>query len=284
MSQTDFLWDKNRFVLSGTGIQAPVKILVGGDYHIGLADDRDAAYEDNYRRMKQYTSQANPDAFRALIEKANAESVDLLLLAGDMLSFPTQANVDTVAEALRECRVPYLCTAGNHDWHFEGLSGTEAELRRAWLPRLKALYPAGANPLYYAHDLNGLKLIVIDNSTNEILPEQLTFLKEQLAAGMPSILLVHVPLYVPGRNIFFSCGHPDWNAANDPYWQIERRPRWPEAGHTQTTLDFCETVFSSKNMRGIISGHIHTPSLDYFRDTFQISVEMCKPLEVAVLP
>ncbi len=280
----DFQWDHNRFVLCGTGIQKTVKILACGDCHIGLADSRDDAYAENYRRMKSYTSQANLDAFRASVEKANTENFDLFVMAGDILSFPSMANVDAVSEILRECKVPYLYTAGNHDWHFEGVSGTDLEMRRTWLPRLKKLYPAGADPLCYAHDLNGLKIIAIDNSTYGILPEQLAFLKEQLAAGQPSILLVHTPMYVPGRPFSFSCGHPEWNAANDPWWQIEQRQRWPEAGHTPTTYEFWETVFNSENMLGIIAGHIHTPSLDYFRNKFQIAVESSKPMEITILP
>ncbi len=284
MKGTNFIQNNERLVLRGTGIKAPVRILAGGDSHIAVTDSRDDKYEENYRRMKQCASPENLDLFKAIVEKAHTENYDLLLLAGDILSFPSQAGIDAVSEILGKSKVPYLYTAGNHDWHFEGTPGSDREMREAWLPVLKLLYPTGVNQLCYSYDINGLKVIVIDNSVYEIIPEQLEFLKNELSEGTPSILLVHTPLYVPGRQISFSCGNPEWNASTDPWWEIERRNRWPESGHTETTFEFWERVFGSDNLIAIVSGHIHMPSLDYYRNTLQISLEARKPFELTIIP
>ena len=167
-------------------------------------------------------------------------------------------------------RIPWLYTAGNHDWHYEGLPGTETALRKEWTRRrLLPLYQ-GHNPLAYSVRTNGLEILMIDNSTNEILPEQLAFFREKAASGAPLLLVMHVPVYVPGRDIFFSCGNPDWRAENDPYWQIERRPRWPENGHSETTMAFCRELFSLKRPPVVLAGHTHRFSMDCFRGVIQL--------------
>ena len=111
--------------------------------------------------------------------------------------------------------------------------------------------------------------IMIDNSTYEILPEQLEFLEQELSDGVPIFLGCHIPLYVPGRDIFFGCGHPCWNAENDPFWEIEKREKWRIAGHTETTFLFHKLVMENPNIFGIFAGHIHKFSLDILPGMFQ---------------
>lgn len=93
----------------------------------------------------------------------------------------------------------------------------------------------------------------INNSTCEILPEQLTFWRKQVSGGLPLALLMHIPLYAPGRGICFGCGNPNWGAKSDAIWEIERRPKWPEAGHTTTTMAFRREVFAARNLLGVFS-------------------------------
>ncbi|MDA3925741.1 MAG: hypothetical protein PF904_13665 [Kiritimatiellae bacterium] len=61
----------------------------------------------------------------------------------------------------------------------------------------------------------------IDNSTYEILPEQLTFFQKQVDSGVPLVLMMHIPMYAPGRPIGFGCGHPEWGAKTDRNWELQ---------------------------------------------------------------
>jgi hypothetical protein len=85
--------------------------------------------------------------------------------------------------------------------------------------------------------------------------------------------MVHIPLYAPGRSVGFGCGHPEWNAKSDKNFELERRERWPEAGHTATTMEFHRSVFNSPNVMGVIAGHIHRPSLDLINGIPQVVSE-----------
>lgn len=84
---------------------------------------------------------------------------------------------------------------------------------------------------------------------------------------------MHIPLYAPGRGIYFGCGHPEWGAKSDKIWQIERRPKWPESGHTATTLAFRNEVSAARNLLSVFAGHIHRQSLDCVNNIPQFVTE-----------
>jgi hypothetical protein len=113
-----------------------------------------------------------------------------------------------------------------------------------------------------AYDVGGVRFLAIDNSGYQILPEQLKFFRSHVNSGQPLVLLVHIPLYAPGRNTGFGCGHPEWGAKTDRNHEVERRLKWPESGHTQVTLDFHREVFAATSLMGIFAGHTHRQSLD----------------------
>ncbi|MEM9143269.1 MAG: metallophosphoesterase, partial [Bacteroidota bacterium] len=171
---------------------------------------------------------------------------------------------------LKDTGIPYIYVAGNHDWHYEGMDGPLDVLRDTWITnRLLPLYQ-GNHPLMTAYDVKGIRFLAVDNSTYGINADQLAFFLEQVATDLPLVLLVHIPMYAPGKNVSFGCGNPNWGAATDRNYKIERRPKWPESGHTQTTLDFHKAVFNAPNLLGVFSGHIHQNSIEIIKGKPQI--------------
>lgn len=257
--------DGKKLALPWTGLESSVRVWVVGDTHFGMYDARDALYADNYRRMswqgKGYaeTVRTHKASFETMLASAKREKIDLLLLVGDIVSFPTLANVEYVASALKTSGVDWMYVAGNHDWHFEGDAGSDFEQRDRWIGRrLKPLYSTGPNPLMYSRVVKGIRFVAIDNSAYLIRREQLDFWKAEVAKGDPIVLLMHIPLFAEGWGIF-TCACPDWNAANDPYWEVERREKWREEGPTPETFAFREAVFAAPNLVGVFTGHIHRP-------------------------
>tara|TARA_B100001093_G_C26190877_1_gene743884 strand:+ start:75 stop:527 length:453 start_codon:yes stop_codon:yes gene_type:complete len=120
------------------------------------------------------------------------------------------------------------------------------------------------------YDIKGIRFLAIDNSTYEINNEQLDFFSEQVKTGLPLVLLVHIPMYAPGKNITFGCGNPNWGASSDRSFKLERRPKWPKSGHTQTTFDFYKKVFNSHNLIAIFAGHKHRNSIEVIKGKPQI--------------
>ncbi len=267
-----FSMNDNRASIYTHARVTPTKIVHITDTHLSLDDARGDPYQQFSKRMAAaYNSNSHfqsgkaysaEESFAWTLETAQKEGAEFLALTGDILSFPSEAAVEWVCKKLEETGIPFAYIAGNHDWHYEGMPGSARELRQTWTAeRLTPLYQGNA-PLYAAYDFNGIRFVAIDDSTYEILPEQLAFFKEQTETGLPLVLLMHIPMYMPGRPIGFGCGHPDWGEKTDRNYDIERREKWPEEGHTQVTMDFCQAVFNARNLLAVLAGHTHKQSMD----------------------
>lgn len=275
-----FSMDKQVVRFYSSEIKKPLKIMVVGDTHLGLDDERGEPFRvyskrmaEAYQRTRQAVTGAwttPKDQFQESLYQAREAQVDLIALVGDIFSFPSEAAIAWVLDQLKASGLAWLYIAGNHDWHYEGLPGSSCALRAEWTRKqLMPLYQ-GAMPLMAMREIYGVRFVVIDNSTYEITPEQLDFFRLQVADKVPLVLMTHIPLYVPGRPIGFGCGHPQWGAVSDRNWQIERRPRWPEKGHTDVTQAFHREVFSTHQLLGLFAGHMHAQSIDVVNDIPQV--------------
>jgi hypothetical protein len=271
-NKSRFSLDQNRVKIYSPEFTTPVKVLLVSDTHLWMDDERGAPFTQYSGRMAKAYNQTvhfqtglptNPsESFEKMIALAKTSKVDLLALPGDLFSFPSEAAIDWVSKHLNESGIPYQYAAGNHDWHYEGMEGSLRSLRKQWTAeRLKPFYQGG-DPLMTVKEINGIRFVTLDNSIYEILPEQLAFFREQVKTGKPLVLFVHIPLYATGRPLGFGCGHPQWGWEADRSFELERRPRWPKAGHTTTTMDFHKEVFAAGNLLGIFAGHTHKQSLD----------------------
>ncbi|TWU24867.1 Calcineurin-like phosphoesterase superfamily domain protein [Novipirellula galeiformis] len=267
-----FAIDDNKVTFFTNAVTRPVNVMIVADTHLFTDDERGQPYQEFSGRMaKAYNSTThvrtgkptNPEqCFEEALARTKTGDIDLVALVGDIFSFPSEAAIQWVTQRLAAIETSWLYVAGNHDWHYEGMDGTLEELRAQWIERrLKPMYQ-GKHPLMATYDINGVRFLAIDNSNYEILPEQLEFFRAQVSLGQPLVLLIHIPLSAPGRSMGFGCGNPEWSAATDRNFEIERRPKWPESGHTQTTLDFHREVFDADNLMGIFAGHIHRQSVD----------------------
>ena len=251
---TAFAFDSRGVLrLTVPGLTSEVRVCLASDTHLALHDARDAAYADNYARMAQWPGK--PSAFAGMLAKARENHTDLVALTGDIVSFPTLANVEFVAGELEKCGLEWLYTAGNHDWHFEGDGGTDAEQRAAWTKRRLAPLYRGADPLMSVKVVKGVRFVAIDNSVYHITPAQLAFWRTEVAKGDPTVLLMHVPLWVEGFGVY-TCGNPNWGTATDAIWQIERRQPWA-ARQSAESFALREAVLSAPNLVAVFTGHIH---------------------------
>lgn len=261
-------------------LERATKVFFISDTHLWHSDEREQPFTQYSNRMaKAYNEtlhfqtgeETSPqEAFLSTLALAKEQGADLLLLAGDIFSYPSEAAIEWTTRQLSDTAIPYVYTTGNHDWHYEGMAGSSSALRETWIhKRLQPLYQ-GSNPLMQVLDLQGIRFLVLDNSTYEVSLEQLDFFRKAIQTDLPVVLAMHIPLYVPGRSVGFGCGHPGWNAENDHGFELERREPWPAQGHATTTLDFHREVFLAANIIGVITGHTHTQSVDVWNGIPQI--------------
>ncbi len=267
-----FSVDGNRVTYYLDGISEPVKIIQVTDTHLWMDDERGEPFHQYSARMARAYNQTrhfrtaeatNPEeAFKEVLKMAVEKEADLFTMTGDIFSFPSEAAIEWLKGKVEESGLKYLFVSGNHDWHYEGMEGSIHHLRETWInKRLIDLYQ-GKDPMMAAYDIKGVTVLAIDNATYEVTPGQLEFFKGHVSAGRPMALMMHIPMYAPGRSIWFGCGNPDWSAATDRNYQLEGRERWPEEGHTKTTVDYHKQVFAAPNLLGVFAGHTHRHSVD----------------------
>jgi 3',5'-cyclic AMP phosphodiesterase CpdA len=187
-----------------SGARTNLKFMQITDAHISLsvagetnmmqyAERMHKAYTGPRRHFRQDTSKTTFEYLDDVLRQARKDGVELLLLTGDIVNFPSAASVDYVCARLKETGIPWLYIAGNHDWHYEGFPGSLDALRKTWTEKsLLPLYQ-GRNPLYYSQVIKGINFVGIDNSTGKVSQQQVDFLKAQLQRTEPIIVLSHIP-------------------------------------------------------------------------------------------
>ena len=272
MVNVNHRWTDTEASLKIAGFGDTLKILHLSDNHITVSNESDIPFQQYAERVDRAFSNTTHfrtgepttplECFRAALQVAQSENVDMIVLTGDVVNNPSKTSVATVYDELEKVGIPYIYTAGNHDWHYEGLEGSSNELRETWRKKgLRPLYGTDSPP-YSAVVKNGINVIAIDNSTYQVDDQQLAFFEQQMALGLPSVLLIHIPLCLTSFPCEIACGHPDWGSKTDKVYTIERRPRWPEEGNLKSTMDFVKAVSSSGNLVAVLCGHTHNARTD----------------------
>jgi hypothetical protein len=183
----------------------------------------------------------------AAVEDLNRLKPDAVFCVGDLIQGYTrrpevwQSQMDAYLRRVRSLDMPWYPTAGNHDV----IAGTRDPGDR----RFAELYRRTVGPLWYAVDLDRLTAIVLysdenlDDRSIQLGDEQFAWLRAQLerskARGVPSILLMHRPLWRYG----------------DVQWDERVHPLLAPAG----------TV-------AVIAGHFHSMQRDPDRDGVQYHI------------
>lgn len=255
-----------------TEVSDTVRLMVFADTHLWMSDEREEPYREYSARMAgayhsvkhfQTGAQTTPEeSFLATIRLAQQRGVDAIAMLGDIVSYPSERAVEWVGEVLDTVAIPCYYTSGNHDWHYEGMEGSSESLRETWrAERLMSLF-GDNDPDAYAVEVGDVRLLLVDDSNYKITPEQRDAVAAEVKSGKPFILLHHIPLYAPSRSVSFGIGHPEWGAATDKNYKIERREQWPAEGHTEVDYEFYNLATSAPNLLASIAGHVHSYGVD----------------------
>lgn len=133
------------------------------------------------------------DLWQDYMACARAEGTDLLLLTGDIIDFPSEANVRALKEGIRNGGIPTLYVVGNHDWSFADdyhtPSATELQL-----PKFADI--CGGDPYISWVEYEDLIVCAVDDSCDRVHEATVDKFLSLCEKGKPIILIMHVPLYV----------------------------------------------------------------------------------------
>lgn len=199
ITPTDWELEISEETIIVSGLQEEYSFLFLTDQHIVVPSDSyfDGEFGDtdfSYEQSSNANEVASYKQFPAWIDYANSkqgEELDAVLLGGDIISFPSEKNIDFLAEQLARLNVPYLYTLGNHDWVSEEHYMDEYAYEN-YLPKLKPLMQN--DPDFQTLEFNEIIVVSVNNSTDQVAPEAIERYVELLQTDKKVVVMLHVPL------------------------------------------------------------------------------------------
>lgn len=191
-------WEMNvtEEVIEIPGLTEEYTFLYVTDTHIVVLGELDSDKVEVYAdvRFDEFQNEedvSSAEQFEEWIFYANEHQVDGLLLGGDIIDYPSAANVEHLEENLEELTVPYLYALGNHDWTFPWEYMTQYG-EETYLPMLEPYMQSDSS--IHELEFDEIIIVAVDNSANQIAPEAMEEYKQILQKGKPVIVMLHVPL------------------------------------------------------------------------------------------
>lgn len=248
------------------GLKKDFKILHFTDLHACALDETEKSAMEPVRRDyipprqglfgggRPYPSEA---ALPALIRYGEEISADLILMTGDIIDFPSEANLTLLKTCVDSCRVPVLFITGNHDWSYADDYHTESAVA-TYLPRVDAISNCVDHAVVYETD--GVLVCAVDSGLHRIREETLavylTAARRAKAEGKALILALHVPIHAE-------------TLVEDTVrvWRQELTIGEGAFGADDpTTMAFYNTVTTESDLApdAVIAGHLHFDHEDIF--------------------
>jgi predicted phosphodiesterase len=257
-------------VIRVPGLQQPLTIMQVTDCHLTEVDERDDVnIQKHAHKQKAYfeernfsTSEVNLERFR---HRANEPDIDATVWTGDIIDFPSHANLNRISQQFGFLKKPYLYTLGNHDWlhaHQEVNDQTRESnygCFSTWMPEF---------PGYQVLRVGGVKLVALDNSNYQLEESQWKRLVVEMESDEPWLLFMHIPFCLPvlEQAVIRKFDAPILMAAE--HWTAESRKHWHVEEDTPFTRLFAERIVSGQtgHLLGIFCGHVHFPFEESFGD------------------
>lgn len=247
------------------GVQEEYDILFLTDTHIVLesSENSDEVINNATARAPMFQDTEgvpSSEQYPAWMDYAVEEEVDGVLLGGDIIDFPSSANVSFLQEQLAKLDMPYVYALGNHDWTYPWDYMTERG-KQEYLPMLAPMM--GGNTAIQSYEFEEFTVVAVDNSSGQVNPEAIDPYEEILEEDKPVILMVHVPLFTDSVLS---------KAAK--MWQSDVVIGNEEVGGIQpnsTTEEFVElTTDADSPVEMVLAGHVHFYDKDYIEGEKEI--------------
>ena len=242
------------------GLPAPIRVLHASDTHLTHADERDGQRKVELAKNR-LACFPEADERLAALGKLSLEMELPIMHTGDLIDFISLANMEA-AKAFADSHDIFMAT-GNHEFSlYVGEAWEDEDYRNQSLANIQACYK---NDIRMSSRVirNGdaaINFVALDNGYYYFEPRQLAFLKEQVALGLPIVLMIHTPLYE--RKLYddararsggcaYLAGVPDELIEDyEPY-------RYRQQKTDATTAAFLEYVAAEPLIKCILAGHLH---------------------------
>ena len=264
-------------------VKREYEIWFFSDSHIIIPDENASEQVQAYTTERQpvFVNEMGVDSskiFTDFIELANLEKPDMVLFGGDIVDFPSEANMNFLANELTKLIVPYVYTMGNHDWTFpweymtpEGTekyrpaydflaygnfvkqpvdTGTEEGLEIVD-DSLDIINVSGDSSASLV-ELDDLMILSVDDSSNQVSDECLDEMEYAFGSDKPVILMQHVPF---STEKLIEEAKKYWGNPVSLGMQVHGG-----IAPNQISADlFGKSRDDETNIRMVLAGHVHFP-------------------------
>jgi predicted MPP superfamily phosphohydrolase len=180
-------------------------------------------FQEAYDSSALYPS---TECLRQLLDYANENHPNLVLLTGDIVDYYSPTNYDFLETSIRSLKSPYLFSCGNHESPTDPFQGI-----------------CHGNVDFQTVDLGEFMVVSIHNAKRKIKPDQLSALEDLLQTNKPLILTMHIPMMT------------EYNTAE--FTQLDSYYSMKYNDCDETTSQFIRLVASSDAVKVVFCGHTH---------------------------
>ncbi len=249
------------------GLTTSTKFLHISDLHLTLWDETDTqADQDDQSNRREMFDKETPDGVSCsdrmgmLYKLADKEKVDAVLMTGDIVDSPTNANIKFLNDTVKGSLVPSIYCLGNHDWTSADADYYQSPTERNEnVPKFKDIFSSDdeeADPwdqYVNVYEYDGFIVVSVDNSTNQVPSSYpLTVVRSYSRRGTPIILMLHVPVTVDSATADISKMWGGDITMGSEYTNADR--------NTRDFVDFLKSADST--VVAILAGHTHIDSVD----------------------
>lgn len=187
------------------------------------------------------------ERFPEWMDYANQTAVDMVLLGGDIIDFPSEANLSLLRKNLQTLKMPYVYALGNHDWTYPWDYMTPAG-RETYRPLFHEF--TKDSPAASVTEYEELVILSVDNSSNQVDSEALSVTDYALELGKPVIVVLHVPF---STESLLETAAGVWNSPVS-VGMADKGGIYPDAN----TLSFQYKILAADSpVICVLGGHVH---------------------------
>ncbi|MBQ7775924.1 MAG: metallophosphoesterase [Lachnospiraceae bacterium] len=240
------------------GLDEEYNILFLTDTHMVVPSEEDSEQvaANAQQRLPMFQNAegvSSAEQFPSWMDYAVDNQVDAVLFGGDIIDYPSHANLEYLQTQLEQLDMPYLYTPGNHDWTYPWEYMTDKG-KTEYLPLLEPMMQG--NTVIQSLDMGEFVVVAVDNSSNQVNDEALETYQEILSQDKPVIVMVHVPFLTQS---VLTKAKEQWSSpvviGGGNYGGI-----YPNEA---SRIFVQETTSTESPVEAVLAGHVHYYDKDY---------------------
>ncbi len=169
------------------------KIVIVNDLHIitpdaDIADEYKELVAERYQSMRNANGQASADVWEEMSKEINELNADLVIFAGDMVDYASEANYECLKQGMENIEAPIMYLRSDHDYsrHYTADAITDEQV-------IAIQSELAENEELQVYDFGTFRVMGINDSWKSISDDAVSQIEKLASEEKPIIVATHVP-------------------------------------------------------------------------------------------